>query len=608
MDLSTGKITDYNVPEEYYRLYLGGKGLGARLLWDFLPADGSADPLGEDNVILFLVGPLVGTSVMGSSRYVVMSKSPLSKFVLEAYGGGFFPAALKRTGYDGVIFRGISPKPVYLEMVDGTVELKDASDLWGKGVFEVHDGFLEKYGAKVRTALIGPAGENKVRYAAIINDRNRAAARGGPGAVLGSKMLKGIVARGNTKAELADPKRFKELDTEFRHGLIKDMNIKDTFGVYGTSGGIPTLDRMNILPTKNFSKGQYEGHNIISGQYMEESGLLVGRDTCAACTTFCKRKIEGEYKGIQLTQGGSSLEYETLAAFGSLLLNSEIKLTGLANQMCNDYGLDTISMGVSIAFAMEASEKGLSGKLGMNLEWGNSDHVIEAIQKVAHRQDYGDQLAEGVWRMAEKIGGQYFAMHTKGMELAMHEPRGKVGLGLSYAVSPRGGSHMEGWHDSMGMRENASPKLGLIEAMSRIDHINKAPVVARFEDVNSFTNSLIICAFDAAMTGKFYNIEFLQDLISSAMGINFGFKEMLDTGARVYNMWRMVAIREGLTSADDDLPDRFKKETLHYEEGDSVISQEKLDYMLNEYYEFRGWEKDGKPSKATIERLKLPNF
>ncbi|MFV2014484.1 MAG: aldehyde ferredoxin oxidoreductase C-terminal domain-containing protein, partial [Candidatus Heimdallarchaeota archaeon] len=335
---------------------------------------------------------------------------------------------------------------------------------------------------------------------------------------MGSKNLKAIFARGEQKPSIADAESFKVSNENYRHGLIKEMKIKDTFGVYGTSGMVSYLDKSNILPTKNFKSGKYADHDKITGKYMEESGLLVGRGTCSACTTFCKRNIEGEYKGQTLTKDGSSLEYETLAAFGSMILNSEIKLTGLANQLCNDFGLDTISTGGSLAFAMEATERGLSEKLGVNLDWGNEDQVIDAISKIATRIGYGDILAEGVMRMAEKIEGQAYAMHTKGMEIAYHEPRGKIGLGLSYAVSPRGGSHMEGFHDTIVSRDNASPKLGAVTGMSRLDHNNKAPLVANFEDARSFTNSLIMCAFDVAMTGKHYNLDYLIELTEAATG------------------------------------------------------------------------------------------
>ncbi|MHA2277397.1 MAG: aldehyde ferredoxin oxidoreductase C-terminal domain-containing protein, partial [Candidatus Kariarchaeaceae archaeon] len=434
-------------------------------------------------------------------------------------------------------------------------------------------------------------------------------ARGGVGAVMGSKRLKAIFARGDEKASIADNEAFTASNENFRHGLLKEMNIKDTFGVYGTSGMVGYLNKANILPSKNFKYGQYEEHDKITGQFMEESGLLVGRGTCSACTTFCKRNIEGEYKGHELTKDGSSLEYETLAAFGSMILNSEIKLNGLANQLCNDFGLDTISTGGSIAFTMEATERGLGDKLGVNLDWGDADQVIDAINKIALRISYGDVLAEGVMRMAEKIGGHSFAMHAKGLEIAYHEPRGKIGLGLSYAVSTRGGSHMEGFHDTIITRDNSSPKLGAVIGIQKTDHIGKAPLVATFENARSFTNSLIMCAFDVAMTGKNYNLDYLNEITQAATGYQIDHETMLETGARIYNMLRMVAVREGCTANDDDLPDRFKHEALHYgDDGENMISQDKLDHMLNEYYQTRGWDNQGKPTDTLINKLSLPNW
>lgn len=605
INLSDKKISDYKIPENYLNQFIGGKGLGARLLWDFLPK--GTDPYSPENPLLMLTGPLVGQTVMGSARYVVMCKSPLSKYVTEAYGGGYFPYALKGSGYDGLIFKGKSNEPVYLNLVDGNIELNDASQIWDKGVFDTDDYFREKFGKNVRTALIGQAGVNKVRFSAIITDRNRAAARGGPGAVMGSKMLKGVVARGNTKANLADEDKFKEINQIHRSNLLKDLKIRENFGTYGTSSAPEYMSKNGILPTRNFKIGTFEHNKLISGPYMEEIGLLVGRDTCAACTTFCKRKINGDYKGHKLTEDGSSLEYETLAGFGSMVLNKNIKLNGYANQLCNDFGLDTISTGGVIAFTMEAAENNLTNSIGVNLEWSNEDQIIASIEKIAHREGYGNELAEGVMRLSEKIGGKEFAMHCKGLEIAYHEPRGKIGLGLSYAVSPRGGSHMEGFHDTAIMRDNAAPQLGATVAMSRFDHINKAPIVINFENATSFTNNLILCAFDVQKTGSNENLNYLRQLTEAATGNEISYQDMLEIGSRSYNMLRMVAIREGLSKIDDDLPDRFKFESLHFEDNiENSISPEKLDYMLNQYYENRNWDESGMPTNSLISELSLP--
>ena len=603
VDLTLQKLSDYSVPPNYAKKYLGGKGLAARILWDMNPQRVGA--FSPENTVIIMTGPLVGHNVMGSGRYLVMTKSPLSKYVAEAYGGGFFPYALKGTGYDGVIIKGKSKIPVFLEMINGAIKLQDASDYWGKGVFEVHDSLEKAYGKKAKTMLIGPAGENLVRFAAIINDKERSAARGGVGAVLGSKLFKGIIARGSEKADLYNKQEFRSINKSFRDGLMNDMKIKDRFGVYGTTTGVTGNHKFGNLPTKNFSKGTYVDHKLIDGIYMEESGLLVGRDTCSACLTYCKRVIEGEHMGEKLTKDGSSLEYETLAAFGSMLLNKEIKLAALANQYCNDYGLDTISTGGAISFAMEASERGIGTKLG-NLEWGNEKHILTAINKIAAREDYGNELAEGVMRMAEKIGGEKFAVHAKGLEIAYHEPRGKKGLGLSYAVSPRGGSHMEGFHDTMFMQANANPELGAVEGLSRFSVDNKAKLVINFENARSFTNSLIICAFDVATTGKYQNLGYLSELTGAAVGTDLDIPEMLVYGDRIYNMVRMLAIRDGCTRSDDDLPDRFKYETLHYgEDGDHAITDEEFTHMLKEYYEMRGWDENGIPSKQRLEELEM---
>ena len=607
VDLSSAELSDYNIPEEYLKLYLGGKALGARLLFDFIPK--GIDPLSEDNAVIIITGPLVGHNVMGSGRYLVMTKSPLSKFVAEAYGGGYFPYALKNTGYDGVILTGKSKTPVLLEMVDGNAQLVDASEFWGKGVFETHDTLLERHGKKVRTMLIGPGGENLVRFAAIINDKDRAAARGGVGAVLGSKLFKGIVAKGKQKAELSDPEEFKTVNKVYRDGLVKDVKMRDRFGVYGTSGGVPTLNKMSILPTKNFKRGTYEDNEKISGQFMEESGLLVGRETCSACLTYCKRVIEGEYAGEAIIQNGSSLEYETLAGFGSMILNNEIKAIGFANQLCNDLGLDTISTGGSLAFVMEATERGFGEKLGAEINWGDQSKVIDAIRKIATREGYGDVIAEGVMRMAEKIGGQEFAMHTKGLELAYHEPRGKKGLGLSYAVSSRGGSHMEGFHDTIVMRENANPALGAVKAYSRFSVEGKAALVSKFEDVRSFTNSLVMCSFDVVATGSKQNIDYLLELTNAATGLKMSFEDMLQVGERSNNLLRMFCVREGLTKDDDDLPYRFTHEAIHYgDDGDQMITEEELRKMLDEYYIQRGWDSNGIPTPDTLRKLGISDL
>jgi aldehyde:ferredoxin oxidoreductase len=601
VDLTSGQLTDYSIPESYMRNFIGGKGLAARILWDLLPSEGRTDPLGPENVLISMVGPLVGLNVFGSSRNVVMTKSPLSKYIAECYGGGHFPTALKRTGYDGLIFRGKSPSPVFLEMVDNNLSLNDATPYWGKGIFEVHDTLVKKYGKSARIALIGPAGENLVRYAAIINDKNRATARGGVGAVMGSKNLKGVVAKGNQIPLVANEEIFKEERKKYRDYYMDELHIDETFGKYGTAGGLGWLNNNGTLPTRNWKYGQYEGHKTLSGSYMEESGLLVGRDSCTACTTACKRKIKGEFMGYELTSDGSSIEYESVAAFGTMLLNSELKLVGLATQLCNDFGLDTISTGASIAYTMEATEKGLNTPLNVAIEWGNHKQIIDAIKKIAIREGYGNNLAEGVMRMAKKINGEDFAVHAKGLEVGYHDPRGLVGKGLGYAVSSRGGSHMEGFYDTSIQGENANPDLGAIKPISRFEAEGKPPIVANYHNATSFHNCLIICFF-VTSTKR------LMSILDSVLGTTTDVPKMLEIGARAYNMERMLAVREGCTAVDDDLPHRFKHEALKFEDRENTISPKILKKMIQEYYEVRKWDNSGKPTSELITELNLPRW
>ncbi|MFX0120171.1 MAG: aldehyde ferredoxin oxidoreductase family protein [Promethearchaeota archaeon] len=600
VNLTDRKLTDYKIPESYLLDYIGGKGLGARILWDLLPTDGITDPLGPKNVLVLMSGPLVGLNVFGSSRNVVMTKSPLSKYVAEAYGGGYFPTAFKRTGYDGIIVRGKSPNPVYLEMIDGNISLNDATEYWGKGVFETHNALIKKHGEHARTALIGPAGEKLVRYAAIINDQNRAAARGGVGAVMGSKLMKGVVARGKETPKVSDKERFEQLRDKYRHFFHNERKVSESFGLYGTSGAVGWLNKNGTLPTKNWQFGNYKDHETLKGKYMEESGLLIGRESCTTCTASCKRKIEGDFKGYKLTPTGSSIEYENIAAFGTMVLNSDLKLVGLATQLCNDYGLDTISTGASIAYVMEATERNLAESLKISLEWGNPDHIIQAIEKIARREDFGNEMAEGVWRMGEKIGGKDFAVHTKGMEVGYHDPRGLVGMGLSYAVSPRGGSHLEGFYDTTVETENANPDLGAITPISRFDAIGKPPLVINYQNETSFLNSLITCYFVNSARR-------LRSILGAVLGIEINTQNMLEIGSRVFNMWRMVAVREGCSVTDDDLPPRFKNESLTFDEKENAINPEMLNMMLQEYYQIRNWDSTGKPTEGLIRDLRLPH-
>jgi len=590
VDLTRDRIGEYKVPDRWVEAYLGGKGLAARVL---LEEYRGGDPLGPDNPLVYMTGPLVGLLVGGSGRHLVATHSPLTGFFGEAYCGGFFGSELKRTGWDGIVFRGRADHPVYLT-INGGPEIHDAAALWGKTVGETEDAIRAGHGKDVRVSCIGPAGENLVRFAAIMNDRNRANARCGVGAVMGSKNLKAVAVKGHVNPPVRDPKRFNEIRREWTKTLMtEDMKH---FGQYGTAGGVDTLHEMGILPTKNFQAGQFDGHERISGETMVHT-VLVDRDTCTACPVSCKREVEVEVDGRTVTREYGGPEYETIAAFGSFQMNDRLDAISLANQLCNAYGLDTISTGNVIAWAMEASERGL---IPEPVRWGDARRACELIKAIAYRRGLGDALAEGVARAAKAFGGEAFAMHVKGLEVPMHEPRGKKGLGLSYAVSPRGASHMEGFHDTM-IAKKGSPELGVAGKMDRFSVEGKAEVAKRFEDARSFVNCQILCVFDVTPTDPGYNLHLVRDMVNAAMGSDFRVEDMLTIGERAYNLARLFAVRMGARADHDDLPPRFKEQALPYGDRRERMSPEELARLKSEYYAARGWDASGRP---TPERLR----
>ncbi len=593
IDLGREQIRDYKVPEKWQRLYLGGKGLAIRILLQLYK---KGHPLSPSNVLIFMTGPLVGLPIGGSGRHVVVTRSPLTGFLGEAYCGGFFGTELKKTSYDGLIIRGATNKPSYITVLEDSAELHKASKLWGKTCGETEDWLKEKHGRDVRVACIGPAGENQVHIAAIIGDRNRASGRCGVGAVMGSKNLKAVAVKGNFKPFVHDQKAFEKARREYTKTLTtKGMQ---SFGEIGTAGGVESLSHLGILPTKNFQSGSFVGASRISGETMRDS-ILVDRDTCAFCPVRCKRVVRAEVDGWKVTPDYGGPEYETVASFGSLQLNDKLEWIALANQMCNAYGLDTISTGSVIAHAMEASELGL---IKEDVTWGDCKKACELIEKIAYRKGIGDIMAEGVKVFCERIGDCSFAVHVKGLEVAMHEPRGKKGLGISYAVSPRGGSHLEGLHDTMISKRNA-PELGVRKPMNRFTLKGKAKVVKKFEDSRSFMNSLILCIFDVDELEEDNNLPQIREMASAVTGLKITRKEMLRIGERAYNLARLFSVRMGVTRAQDDLPPRFKGLALPFKEKKEVVAQGELDKSISEYYRLRGWDERGRPTQIRLQSL-----
>lgn len=606
VDLSSQEIEIEERDDAFYRRYLGGRALVAHYLLNEMPQN--AHPLGADNLLIFAPGVITGAAVSGQGRNGVGAKSPLTGGLGSAEGGGYWGYELKRAGFDAIVIRGKAVAPVYLWIHDGQVELRDAQHLWGKTVGDCEETLRQELDDKrIRTALIGPAGENLVRYAAVANDRSHFAGRTGLGAVMGSKRLKGVVARaerGSDLMKLADPDGVHDLARWMGSNLDLVARLHDT----GTAGGLSWLSAGGGLPTWNFQAGHFEGDAKIDGQAMRDT-ILVGRGTCAACVVRCKREVAvGAPYNVNPAYGGP--EYESLAALGSCTGVDDLKALAKANERCAAYGLDTISTGVSIAFAMECYEKGLLTEADANgqaLRWGDADLLLKLIDQIAHRQGFGDTLAEGVARMAEQIGGgaEELAIHVKGQELPMHEPRIKHALGVGYALSPTGADHMHNIHDTLFQGEGSAldnlrqfdPHLQPMEATL----LNKEKMRLYYYHINyrHFLDSAVMCMFLP------YSPAQLRDLVNAVTGWDMDLDEVQAVGQRAITLSRIFNLREGLSGDDDTLPDRFFAPFLKGEKRQAEpLDREAFERAKRTYYRMMGWdEKSGVPTVETLEKL-----
>lgn len=609
VDLSTRQITVEEPEEGVYRRYLGGGSLSLYyMLREMKPG---TDPFGPDNLLCLMTSPTNGLPLSGLNRYTAAGKSPLTNGFGESEAGGWWGPELKAAGFDGVIVRGVSPNPVYLWIGDGKAELRDATKYWGKMADEVQDGLESEVGDKrIRVLQTGIAGEKRVRYAAIVNQLKHFHGRCGLGAVMGAKRLKAVVVRGRSKPEIADPEGAKQVLKWFQDHYDRDT---DTRHLWGTAGIAPSLDRDGILPTRNFREGTFEQAREISGQTMANT-ILTGRGTCYACAVACKREVEVPELGVTPKFGGP--EYETLAAHGSLTGVGDLKQLALANQLLGQYVLDSISTGVCIAFAMECFENGLLTKAdtgGMELRFGDEKVVIDLIHKIGRREGIGDLLGEGVMRAAAKIGrgADRFAMHTKGQELPMHEPRGKRGLALAYATSAIGADHMKAPHDpfyeSLDAEGHSSlAALGLLEPVDRMD-LGPAKVRAYHysQKVWSLYDAVGMCKFVGVPIGALA-LDKLVEYVQAVTGWNASLWELLKIAERSEAMARLYNCREGFTPADDILPERMFEGLANGPLKGKAIDRGELQQALRTYYQMQSWdEESGRPTPARLAELGL---
>ena len=596
VDLTARRIADETIPEPTLRAYIGGSGLGARLLFDKTARD--TDPLGPENRLLFLTGPLAGVTIPTSGRHAVIAKSPLGIWG-EADCGGTFGNELKRAGIDGIVFEGQADRPVYLLIADGAASLEDGREVWGRDTFETQDILRARHGERFEVTCIGPGGEKLAPIAAIMNDGRdgRPAARGGLGAVMGSKRLKAIAVAGTKRPVVVHDDKLRP--------LVKQMTLRikertAPLRNFGTAGGVLASEAIGDLAIQNWRRGTWRaGAEKLSGEAMAET-ILTGRYFCKACTIGCGREIEikeGPYAGVK----GAGPEYETLAGLGSMCLVDDLKAVSKANELCNRYGIDTISTGAIIAFAMEAFERGLlrgSDTDGLDLSWGNAETVVSLVEKIGKREGIGDLLANGVRFLAQHLGGDAhtFGVEVKGLELPYHDPRALSSLAAAYATYSRGACHRSYSHY---LERNTLPELGFEKALDRHATERKGVAAAVMQDYGGLYNSLKLCQF--IMRGV--TVQEVVDCLNHVTGWDMDLAEFMRAGERASNLKRLYNVRLGMSRKDDTLPPRILNETLP--DGGAANYLPNLEAMLDEYYAYRGWTSEGIPTRAKLEALGL---
>jgi aldehyde:ferredoxin oxidoreductase len=603
VNLSSGGIAVQDIDTGLARQFLGSRGLAAKLLYDELDPD--CDPLGPDNKLIFGTGPLTGTGATLSGRYTVSCKSPLTDGIGCANSGGYFGPEMKFAGFDLIVIEGRASVPAYLWVIDGRAELRNAEHIWGKTTYETEDAILAETDPNAKILEIGPAGEKQVLVAAIINDKSRAAGRGGVGAVMGSKNLKAIAVRGHGGVQVADKAAFlgalgaanEKLSahpvTMPRTGPI---HAKEPQGgglaIYGTPVLVNIANECGILPTYNFQQGTFENADDISGETMVEQ-VIDRNKGCFGCQISCAR-ITTIKRGRWAGESGEGPEYESGWALGANCGVSDLGEVTKANYLCNELGMDTISAGGTVACAMELYERGYisESETGRPLRFGDGEALVEMIEKMGRREGFGDVLAMGSYRMARKYGHPELFMGVRKQEFAAYDPRGAQGMGLGYATSNRGACHLKGY--------TIAPEiLGIPEKIDPLVTEGKAFWQFAFQNVTAAFDSSGICLFTTFGMGA----DELAPQVSAAIGDEVSVDELVQIGERIWNVERLFNMRVDLGGSEDTLPDRILKDGLPggAAKGETV----RLGEMLPEYYELRGWNAQGEPTSEKLQDLGL---
>lgn len=617
INLNDNKIDDYPIKTQDMEMFLGGKSLAAKIIYDSV--EGKIEAFSENNLIVITTSPLTGSTSPCSSRFNISTISPLTGLLISSNCGGSFGLHLKRAGYDGLVILGKSRNKVYIDITNEEVSIKDANHLWGKNTSEAQEIIGEKNRGKL---VIGIAGENLVTYAAVISEE-RVAGRGGVGAVFGSKNLKGLIASGKSSMDMFDRNTFKKYNQNWIKKLMSHAITGNQLPRLGTAGLVSMMNYRGLLATKNYSIGSFDDFEMINGETLSQKHLIKNKG-CVTCPIQCGRVVKAYDKVVK------GPELETIGLLGSNLLNNNMQNIMDLNYLCDEYGLDTITFGSSVGFAMELNEKGLWNN---GLNFGDSSVLEELVKKVATREGIGNDLAEGTRHMSQKYGGNDFAINVKGLEIAAYEPRRAQGMGLGYATSNRGGCHLNGGYlvilEGLGLNVSGKTTSG------------KAAMTIMFQDLMEAVSSGGTCLFTTyallpdsliknpngwyvRMANKVipyfgevvhllhkntYLLKFnLKTVFPHPYSIRLvtGFKmnigRFIKAGERGYNLERLINIRQGLKASDDTLPKRLTSELQNADDPDSIV---KLDKMIKDYYRLRGWDNNGIPSKKTLDRLGL---
>ncbi len=613
IDLGDGDVAYEGIDEEDAKKYIGARGLGVKYVFDQGP---DVDPLGPDNLLAFMNGPLTGTQVTMSGRIAICTKSPLTGTVTDSHHGGWSGARLKWSGFDGLLFEGQADEPVYALVEDGEVELRDASHLWGQGVHDTIDdleGEIEggSLGKNLSVMAIGQGGENEVKYACIINEDDRASGRGGTGCVMGNKNLKAVVVKSSTRMpKPKDQETFQEGHKQAMQ-VIQESDVtapnEGGLSMYGTNVLMNLTEEMDGLPTKNakysstrsYSDAEGDGERImdsenVSGENVREN-ILVDEPTCHSCPVACKKEVEVQamHKGEEMNVRTESYEYESAWALGPNSGHVERDKIAVMLDRCNDVGVDTIDVGNTMAMAMEMTEEGKLDELGDGLDWGDAETMIDMIEMIAHREtELADHLAEGPDHLAEKFDAHTNSLAVKGQTMAAYDPRCMKGMAIGYATSNRGACHLRGYTP-------AAEILGIPEKVDPREWEGKGELCATFQDLHAISDSFDICKFNAFAEG----IEEYVLQYNGMTGLDVSEEELMEAGERVYNLERYYNNLAGFDGSDDDLPNRFVEGDEHAmpAQGGSEGELAELSKMKDEYYEVRDWENGVVPDEKLDE-------